>query len=169
MTISLDTTVAIALWGALTGTTAIVWDFIKWRKDRPCLEVSVSPNMQSFDHATRQLEPKQLIMVRAVNTGKRPAKVTHLVGYAYKSRIHRLLKMAPVEVFLVTEHLFGTSLPVLLEPACDWTGFLDRDRALAIAGDAVLYCGVVHTLAKKPVLARINRKALRPPETTAKD
>ena len=159
----MDATTAIAVWGAVAGTAAIVWDVIKWKKDGPRLKVSVSPNMQVFDHGTRQLDPRQIIQVRVVNIGTRPARVTSLLGWPFKSRLHRLLGKPAGEGFLVLNPEFSVSLPVTLAPGEEWHGYIDRKGALEVAGDAVLYCGVEYTLAKKPVLVRIDPKALRPP------
>jgi len=159
-----DATTAIAVWGAIAGTAAIVWDVIKWKTDGPRLKVSVNPNMQAIHPITRALDPRQLIQVRVVNIGSRPAKVTTLVGVPFKSRIHRLLGKSAGGEFFIPQPEFAPALPVTLQPGDEWCGSIDRKQALESVGDAVLYCGVEHTLAKKPVLARINPKELRPPQ-----
>lgn len=160
----MDATTAIAVWGAIAGTAAIVWDVIKWKKDGPRLEVSVNPNMQAIHPITRALDPRQLIQIRVVNIGSRPARVTTLVGYPFKSRIHRLLRKPAGGGFFIRQPDSSAPLPVTLAPGDEWCGFIDRKQALESVGDSVLYCGVEHTLAKKPVLARINPKELRPPQ-----
>lgn len=164
MTINLDVTTTIALWGAFTGTAAIVWDFVKWKTDAPRLKVSVNPNMQMLDQATGRLDPKQLIQVHVVNVGKRPTKITALLGWPFKTRMHRLFGKPTGDGFVSMEPLTQTPLPLVLQPGDDWSGFLHREAALKIVGDATLYCGVQHTLAKKPALARIDPKTLRPPK-----
>lgn len=162
MTLTLDITATIALWGALTGTAAIVWDIIKWWADSPRLEVSVNPNMQIVNPKSGDLEPKKLILVRVVNVGKRSTKVTCLLGLPFKTRIHRLFGKPASHGFISMTPLADAPLPLVLQPGDDWTGFLNQEEAFQIAGNLPLYCGVQHTLAKKPVLARINFGSLRP-------
>lgn len=160
----MDATTTIAVWGAVAGTAAIVWDVIKWKTDGPRLEVSVNPNMQAIHPITKALDPRQLIQVRVANRGSRPARVTTLVGLSFKSRIHRLLGKPAGGAFFIRQPESSEPLPVTLAPGDVWCGFIDRRQALESVGDAVLYCGVEHTLAKTPVLARIDPKEPRPPQ-----
>lgn len=80
--------------GAFAGTAAIIWDVIKWRKESPRLQVTLNPNMQLANPITGELDEEQYIMVRVVNVGRRATKVTHLVGWPFRTRVHRLLGKA---------------------------------------------------------------------------
>lgn len=160
MTVEIDSTTAIALWGAFAGTLAIGWDAYKWWADGPRLRVTANPNMQRVDLTTGRLDNEQLILVRVVNVGTRSTKVTYLVASCFTNRLRRLFGKRE-RVFVVLEPTCDTPLPVVLEPGQDWSAFISREEATKIAGTAVLYCGVEHSLGKRPVLARIAPKSLR--------
>lgn len=160
---STDITTVVAIWGALTGTSAIIWDVIKWRRDGPRLRVAVTANMQIYNKYLGITQERQFIQVHVTNRGTRSAKVSHLVVCPFRSRLHRAVgRQAPFTLVTQTPPE-SQPLPVVLQPGDTWTGLLDQQEVLSHAGRFRIYLGVTHTLQDKPILTALNHKKIRAP------
>lgn len=158
---ALDFITITAIWGAITGTLALSFEIYKWYKNGPKLEITVSPNMQVFDPALRKLFSEQLVMVRVVNRGTLPAKITDLLGWVFDTRLKRLFGK-PRDGFFVVDSKSSIPLPVVLEPGQDWSGYINQKKTLEMTSNGLLYLGVQHTLSKKPVLTYVDTNQFRP-------
>lgn len=145
-----------AAWlGAITGTTALVWNFIKWTKGGPSLRIRVNPNM-SPGQAPPGTPPGPWTLVRVSNVGDQPTTLLALSFEVYSSHWSRLGRR-PVESFAV----FKTSRPPLpkrLEVGEDWATIIRPDARIPRALDgALLYVAAKDAHRKRPTRVRVER------------
>lgn len=111
--------------------------------------------MTTVGGVTANMIEGTFIVVEATNTGDRSTTITHLAGYHYKSFFQQLRKK-PDKSFVVTNPGLGQSLPHLLPPGGRWIGGIDqKDELEEMSRTGRLYCGIIHTSAKKPVRRRV--------------
>ena len=120
----LTTTDILALVGAITGTigtvlalVAIVWDYYKWRYNEIVqLSVAALPNFVTT------FNPEQnYIRVMVTNIGKIPTTIKLISLHGFNSKKEMRQKNGH-DVALITPAM--GELPVKLNPADDWDGFL---------------------------------------------
>ncbi|MBI9086698.1 MAG: hypothetical protein JEZ11_24085 [Desulfobacterales bacterium] len=151
----MNATEIAAWWGALIATMVLVWDVYKWKRIGPIINVSASPDMQTYGGISDGEDDKEFVAVEVTNTGDRKTTLTHLVGFQYANRFQRLLKKRN-EAFIVTNPAFSTTLPYVLDPGERWVGGIEQNKNLEdLSRNGFLYCGVYHSSGKKPVLQRV--------------
>lgn len=151
----------VAAWvGAVAGMLVLFWDVYKWKTSgRPRLRVQASPNMQAVAPGTGQFQEQPWVVVKVANTGDQKTTLTHLLGFHYRSRLHKLFRMNPANSFFVATPAFGQGLPYVLAPGEEWLGAVKQSKELEqLARENCLYCGVHHSSGRRPVLARVNLK-----------
>jgi len=141
-------TISIALWGAVSGTTALVWDIVKWSRDRPNLKASATPGMKILENGT--IASKTLLQLRIVNAGTRQTKITALGVWVFSSRLNWIRKK-PASTFVIPTPELSSPIPAVLAPGEDWFGRIDQEELLRLVGDDLFCCAVEHTLGRKPV------------------
>ena len=143
-----------AWWGALISTILLVWDVFKWVHTGPIINVTVLPNMEVIGDIPNINNTKNFISVEAVNNGNRGATITHLVIFFYKSYKCYLLKKATKSFIAIPA--FSPQLPYLLNPGGRWIGgIVQQGDFEEMSQKGYLYCGIIHSGSKKPVLQRV--------------
>ena len=151
----MNATELAAWWGAVIATLVFVWDVYKWKMAGSIINVSVSPNMQTFGGISNGLEETTFIVVEVTNTGDRKTTLTHLIGVHYTSMFNRLRKKQN-KTFIVVIPVLSTPLPHVLEPGERWLGGIEQNQELEeMSRSGYLYCGVFHSSSKQPILQRV--------------
>lgn len=108
--------------GTITGVSALVWDYYKWKRSGPKLRVEVIPGM-AMHNPQLPLTNERLLWIRVVNTGNAKTTLTTLAfSYFPTEPNKKLTKPNATEHFLVTNPLPGR-LPQVLETGEQWDGF----------------------------------------------
>lgn len=150
-----DATDTAAWWGAIVATIVLLWDIYKWWRSGARLIVRANPNMQDVSKLARGSAHDLRIFVDVTNSGDRPTTITHLVVYHYSNLFHKLANKPSMQG-VVSPGDWGPPTPHVLQPGERWTSGIDQKDLTKKAGtDGYLYCGVIHSLAKRPVLARL--------------
>lgn len=136
----------------------MLWDIFKWLNKGARVTVNATPNMQTVNYAQGKLDDNKLIFVEVNNIGDLPTTITHLAFYQYSSYFQKLLNK-PSNQGIIPNQGTGYELPHLLNPGTRWTGNIDQEDVVSKIGDnGIFYCGVIHTLRKKPVTVRVKLK-----------
>ena len=144
-----------AWWGAVIATLVLAWDVYKWKRTGPIVNVSASPNMQTFGGVLDAFQDKTFVVVEVTNIGDRKTTLTHLVGFHYTSIFLWLIKKKN-KAFIVANPALSTPLPHVLEPGERWLGGIEQNKELEeMSRNGYLYCGVYHSSGKKAVLQRV--------------
>lgn len=143
-----------AWWGAAIATLVLVWDLYKWGRSGPQLEVSASPNMETYGGAAIYGKgPFVVLEVR--NNGDRKTTLTHCVGFVYTNWLSRLFDRKPKHNFIVTNPAPG-KIPHVLEAGERWMGILEQNQELVKwSQEGHLCVGVFHSGAKRAVTCRL--------------
>lgn len=145
---------AAAWWGAILATVVLAWDVYKWRQSRADLGVSASPNMQPVEQLKGSDGAEKYIFVEAVNNSDRTTTLTHLVVKHYKTFFARVRRKPSMQAVVIRPG-GSQGLPYELGPGKRWTGLIDQaDLEKKLGGSGHLFCGVLHSGSKKPVLVR---------------
>lgn len=144
-----------AWWGASVASSVLVWDIIKWNMKGSRLNISASPNMESFGGDFGVENDQTYIIITVSNRGDRKTTLTHVVGYYYKNRLQKL-RNKHKKAFLVTSAAFAKPIPLILDVGEQWTGGIIQEPELEdLSRKGYLYCGVFHSSSKKPILVRV--------------
>jgi hypothetical protein len=118
----MTTTTVIACIGAITGTIALVWDFVKWSyAERVILDIHASPNMVT---TTDPRTPHVMIVV--TNKGKLTTTLKLLSFEVYDTK-RQMKRRKPVKQSVVPNPLPGV-LPHVLEPGKEWMGLVEQNN-----------------------------------------
>jgi hypothetical protein len=151
----IEASIVAAWWGAIVASIVLLWDIFKWLNRGAKVIVNATGNMQTVNRELGKLDENNIIFLEANNIGDLPTTITHLVFYQYRSWLHKLFNK-PKGQGLVPYQGTGCELPHLLNPGARWTGQIDQDEVIEkFSGDGIFYCGILHTLRKKPVVTRV--------------
>jgi len=152
----MEASIVAAWWGAIVASVVLLWDIFKWFTKGAKIIVTATPNMQIVNHAEGRLDEGMLIFVEAINIGDMPTTITHLAFFQYES-LFKKWRNKPNTQGAILRQGIGYELPHLLNPGERWTGNIDQNDIIEKVGDqGLLYCGIIHSLKKKPVLIKIN-------------
>jgi hypothetical protein len=147
----MDATTLIAWIGAITGTSSLTWEFIKWRLSGPRLRIELIPNT-SYSNAI--LASEEYAWMRVVNTGQRTFTLIKLVLGHYPSRRAKILKQTGLEVQTYCTDL--EMLPKVIDPGVQWNGLVRQTEEFKkFLKCGFLYCEVHHSLKSKPLIKRV--------------
>lgn len=98
--------------------------------------------------------PDPMVIVKVINMGDKPAKLTALIAHEYASRKDHKKRKPSALSFPRLRMDLVCQLPLVLEPGEDWTGVtplasLSKDLNV----DGLVYVGVQHNLEWKPALS----------------
>lgn len=146
----------IAAWiGATTGTLTLLWDIFKWSKTGPRISVSAAPNMVAFGVEALAVGEAPCVVVEASNVGDGKTTITHVIALYYDSWLQRLFRRRPTQTWVVPDPRPG-KLPHVLDKGERWVGMMEQNEDLIrMSQNGYLFCGVWHSTANKPVLARL--------------
>lgn len=144
----------IAAWvGAVSGVSALMWDFYKWKTAGPRLVISVSANMLKIPARNKE----RYVLTRVRNVGSAPTTLTTMVLSVYDSRYARL-RMRQSKAMVVVQPSPGQPLPYKLDVGEEWAGMVNQTEELnTLIDTGKLWCDVSHTWSKRPVQGLVSR------------
>jgi len=157
----------VAAWyGAVLATVVfmwnVVWNVYTWKRTGAIVNVTSTPNWKVFNGIPNGLEDKTFIFVRAANTGDRKTTLTHLVVSHYTSVFKLLIRIRSEESGVVLRPELSRPLPYVLGPGEQWEGGIIQTKKLEeISKKGYLYCGVLHSSRKRPIIKRVIIKELK--------
>jgi hypothetical protein len=152
----MEASVVAAWWGAIVASIVLLWDIFKWLTKGARVLIHAKPNMQTLNQLEGKLNDDKNILVEVINIGDLPTTITHLVFYEYKSFLEKILNKPITQGVIPYQGRGMQELPYLLGPGARWVGMISQaDLEEKTQNDSVFYCGVIHTLRKKPVRARV--------------
>jgi hypothetical protein len=150
----------VAVYAAVVSTTAIVWDVIKWRRERTVsLKGFATPNMIAAGGAITPLtRGKKYIRASVSNYATMPCMIQQTVILAYPNFLARWRGKSSFSAIVLDPMttLTGKRLPYKLEPGDEFSGLCEQTRELEeLSRSKLLYVGVCHSLAQRPFLLRV--------------
>lgn len=161
-------TSAAAVIGAFAGLASLGWQIFKYLKDGPVIRISAANDMEMLIPLRDRSE--SLLMLHVANVGSQPTTISHMLLVRYRYRFDRLLRRKPLSYGYITDPSPGR-LPAKLGIGEEWMGFASQSEVDAlIAKGGHVFCGVLHTFAKRPNLKPIPHKnpAIPPLSTSSK-
>jgi len=105
----------LAGYGAALATLVGAWDVYKWINRGASVQVDVSERViQAAEPQRMQAQYSDCLVAIATNNGDRPATITNLGGYWYRTRLQRLLRR-PETKFVIAPRLINPQAPI---PTC---------------------------------------------------
>jgi hypothetical protein len=148
-------TQVLAVWGAATGSIALLWDFYKWKTSGPKLRMTVAPNMVTatpgvgVDHTLH-------IHITVTNRGTARTTLKSLTVVSYASRFQRWRRKVLKSWVVVDTGPFCQALPHALEVGEEWRPFLPQTELLkGVAKDHWTEFQLLHSAAEKPLCTRL--------------
>lgn len=149
-------TSAAAVVGAFAGLASLGWQIFKYLKDGPVIRMSAANDMEMLTPIRGSSE--SLLMLHVANVGSQPTTLSHMLLVRYRYRFDRLLRRKPLSYGYVTDPSPGT-LSAKLGVGEEWMGFASQAEVDAlVAKGGHVYCGVLHTFAKRPKWVSIPHK-----------
>lgn len=143
----------VAMYAALVATLVLLWDILKWWRSGTRLRISANSDMETVGYIHG--DGKTYILVNVTNTGSAPTTITHLVGYVYKTKLHRWFRRNPNRSFFVSNNEVSP-IPFKLEPGAQFTGMIQQtDDIVEWSKSSNLYVGVYHSMRKTRVLVSV--------------
>ena len=148
----------VAAWvGAVTGVSALMWDFYKWKTSGPRMNMTVSTDMTILPRGD---DNAKYVSATVRNTGTASTTITGFGFAVYEGWIART-RLAPSAQFIIPSPAFAQRLPFKLDVGAEWNGMAIQDAELEKLIDAgKLWCRVYNSWSSRPVQARVSRKRL---------
>lgn len=115
----------LSILGALTGTSALIWDIYKWKKSRTNVLFDVTTNMAQYPKTHKSDD--RLVMVEATNIGDGTVTLINLVLRYYSNKSQHI-RQKPSRSMVVNPY-FNT-LPHKLLQGERWVAALDQTSEL---------------------------------------
>jgi hypothetical protein len=139
----------IAAWlGAVAGSLALLFDYIKWLRSGARLTVSANPNMLLLESTrNRPAEPHMVVWVR--NTGDAPTTLTAMAFEHYPNHFWRMVRRRSTAGIILRPD--PEPLPKVLAPGEQWTTVVRPAPQIAAARSVgVLVGSIWHSMTRKP-------------------
>lgn len=145
----------IAAWvGAVTGLSALLWDFYKWKTAGPKLTISISTGMKMTQDRDKDAT---YVIAHVRNNGTTATTLTTMALATYRSWLARV-RMKHTKAFVVPKPLHAEPLPFKLNVGEQWTGIVKQTAELdALIGTGKLWCQIYHSWSGRPVFAPIRK------------
>ena len=148
----MDTTTLVAWIGALTGTSSLAWEFIKWRLSGPRLKAEL---IRDTAVSNAVLASDKFAWFRITNISpQRKVTLNKLILKHYKTRSDKRQynQDCEPEILADEKHM----LPKVLSPGEQWNGLIEQnDEFKSISGNGLFYCEIYHSLNDKPLIKRV--------------
>ncbi len=150
----------LAVWGAITGSVAVLWDVYKWKTAGPKLRMTVTPNMIMVTPGigVQRTGPYggRNISVDVTNVGNARTTLKSLTVACYSSTFQRWLKRPAKNFVVVNTGDFCKNLPCQLDVGDVWKPLLPQDNLMRdINPEHQVYIQVWHSASRKPACARL--------------
>ena len=147
----MDTTTAIAIYGAIVATFVLFWDIIKWRKARFSIDVEVEADRKIVQGDIWSDET--YIFITVTNNSEKGITITNAIAFVYESKIKRLLRFKPVLTGFTPTPSFAPQLPHFLKPGAQWSGGIEQDEEFErMRYEKPHYMGVRIAGRRRPIL-----------------
>lgn len=149
-----------AWYGAAIATLVLGWDIFKWKQRGVRLRLTVHPSIRPTGGEPNSNADKLYILVEVVNAGDKRTELTHLVGLFYKTRFRRISRGKFQHIYVKYPAFTSPPLPAYLEAGESWRGGIEQTEELEeMSRSGLLYCGVLYSASKRPLVHRIVIKA----------
>lgn len=144
-----------AVWGAVTGSAALAWDFYKWKTNGPRISMVVSPNMVVATPGVG-VDRTLNVAVDVTNTGTAKTTLQALGLACYPSRWRRWRGKPAATYVVPNTGSFSPPLPHGLDVGDVWKAFMLQDLLLhGIERENYIQVRLWHSAQRKPVTARL--------------
>jgi hypothetical protein len=144
----MDTTTLIAWIGAITGTSSLTWEFIKWKLSGPRLRIELIPNTA---YSNMVMASQEYAWMRVANTGQRTVTLIKLMLWHSESR---RAKQGNVEIQIYFSD--NEAIPKVIAPGEQWNGLVKQtDEFKQFLKLGYFYCEVHHSLKAKPIIKKV--------------
>ena len=145
----------LAVWGAITGSLALLWDFYKWKTSGPQLHMTAFPNMIVAEPGVGVGKTLH-IAINVTNTGTAKTTLTSLTLVSYRSLWAQLRQQSTQNFVVINTWPFCRPLPHVLDVGEEWKSFLQQDVVMkGVASGQRIFFQLYHSARKKSVSARI--------------
>ena len=143
--------------GTITGISALLWDYYKWKHSGPKLKIEVIPGMAAIN--VPHIAPTdRVIWVKVINTGSGRTTITNLAFFYFENEPDKdITKSVPTQQSVVMSPGMGNQqLPYFLESGGQWDGFAKQDvETERQARTGYYYAVVYHTMSDNPLFGRV--------------
>ena len=145
----------IAAWvGAVSGLSAILWDFYKWKTSGPKLRVSANPGMKMLSRNPPAKDDRDYLTIFVRNTGTTKTTITTISLVTYESWWARR-RLKPSEGGIVPEPL-GKNIPYKLDVGEEWVGSIEQNKYVEdMLRTGKMWGEIYHSWSKRPAQVRI--------------
>ena len=151
--------------GAVSGSAALIWEFIKWRHSGPKFRMSVTPGMKIFENGRQRAET--FIILRVENYGDKPTTIDSVFLYYYASE-HAYTQKKYSEAMMAQQGLIGQTTPHFLSVGTKWVGSIEQTVEIEkMAKEGILICEISHVLNEDPLAERIKIDSIPHSPSTA--
>jgi len=136
----------VALYAATLSTLIAIWEVKKWYS-RVRIQVTCSANMKIIQSADK----RTYISINATNRGQTPTTITHAIMKCWPSKWNKIRNKNCQSYIINCENI-----PQKINPGETWAGLAIQDDEIEkMASNAILYCGIVHSMNDKETLKRV--------------
>jgi hypothetical protein len=149
--------------GATTGTLALGWDIYKWSHRGARITVDVVSDMIKFGPDHERNTEEKFVIVTVCNTGDRPATITNMAGFWYRTWRQRLSRKPAVKFIVpMAAATRDQQIPYLLAPGARWMGMAVQDKDVeSYLSAGRLEMGVYYSGSKKGRFRKVLRIPLQ--------
>ena len=158
-TVTIDWTLVLAAYGAITATVVILWDVWKWKHAGPNLSVFVSTGMKTFGGL--KPDDKLYVVMNVTNRGDRATTLTHMSVH-YFPDWRAWIRGKSTYNAIVANPSAAQPIPYLLEPGKVWIGMGHQDEAIEkMAREGRLYAALTKQCPRSAGIAFLLSTATR--------
>lgn len=150
----------IAAWaGAVSGFTALCWDFYKWKTAGPKLVATVTPGVAKVPDRDKNA---RYLVASVQNRGTSPTTLTNMALAVYESWLSRM-QLKRTKAFVAYQPSTAQPLPYKLDVGAQWTGVVKQDAELELLiNSGNLWCEFYDAWSKRPLFARVHKPNKKP-------
>lgn len=147
----------VTIYAACVSTAVFIWQVLVYLREGARLRLSASVNMKMLEEGIRpsDLSKETYIVLNATNVGTADTTVTHVLAFSYANWFQKWRKK-PEKSFVV-KHVSATHpIPYVLEVGKMFMSLVRQGEEIEkLSRTKLLYLGVQHSFAGKPVLVRV--------------
>jgi len=142
----------VAIYAAVVSTVVLIWDIVKWRRERPQLIARIEANMVYLNSPGRHL------LVELTNRGGKPFTVKQVRFRHYASRFDYWRKTKNYEAGVMVEVTSGEEPPFRLDVGGMQTFTYAQDDEFSVkVRTGCMVALIDHSMSSEPVFVRIRR------------
>lgn len=147
----------VEYWQEIATTFALAFGIYKWWRSGSHIRLNVISSEERYGHLAMLLQPGQkLVVVEAVNIGRKKTVLTHLFASYYENVWQRLLNVNEKTFLITPSPALAQALTFELEPGERWVGATYQpDWVADISRNGHLMIGIHHSDGRSSVRKRL--------------